>query len=217
MKLQEVLNKAFEKFEKFDVNRLLPHLTLANEGAIGDVLNKTGNGYYQFLPCLIEVLQPKQIVELGGAMGVACLCMLHGTDYQNFELHSITLEEHGLEFSYIDKEYSNFHPVVGDDLNLDNWLQMDVDFVGQINTGPNLVKTDLWFIDSLHEEAQLRAELELYKQFFKSGAIILFDDIFLNEGMRRVWDDMDNILKVKEKRDLTYPCHWSGFGLIEVA
>ena len=118
--------------------------------------------------------------------------------------YGVTLEEHGLEFCYVQKDkYSNFHPIVGDYMDLSIWPK-DVD----------LKKTDLFYIDGLHEEMHLRAELNLYKPFFKKGAIILFDDIFKNPGMARVWHDLENILDVGFKT--TLPLHWTGGGLLQI-
>ena len=151
----------------------------------------------------MELLKPKQVVEFGGAMGVGDICMLNSS-YKDFQLWSITLEEHGLEFAYVEKgKYSNFHPVIGDDLDLNSWPK-----------GLDLSKTDLWFIDSLHTEDQLRKELELYKPFFKKGAIILFDDIYQNEGMENVWNELESFLPIKEKHSLSL--HWDGFGCVQI-
>ena len=200
--LQDLIDESLKKLEDFDPTTLLPDLSLANEGAKKDVLDKTGTAYYSWFPGFLELLKSKQIVELGGAMGVGDICMLNSF-YKGFELWSITLEEHGLEFAYIEKDkYPNFHPVVGDDLDLDNWPK-DLD----------LFKTDLWFVDSLHTENQLRQELDLYKPFFKKDAIILFDDIFLPE-LEPVWQDLENIIPIKEKHSL--PLHHSGFGCVQI-
>ena len=105
--------------------------------------------------------------------------------------------------TYVEKgKYSNFHPVIGDDLDLNSWPK-----------GLDLSKTDLWFFDSLHTEDQLRKELELYKPFFKKGAIILFDDIFLPE-LESVWQDLENIIPVAYKTAL--PLHYTGWGLVQI-
>ena len=131
-------------------------------------------------------------------MGVWDLMALN-SKYQDFKLFSITLEEYGLEFSYIVDKYPNFIPIVGDDLDLSQWSK-DLD----------LGKTDLWFIDSEHTAKQLRAELELYKPFFKKGTIILFDDIHMDE-LWPVWQELPY-----EKLDATDPLHYSGFGIARV-
>lgn len=173
----------------------LPALRALNDGAMEDVLNINGNRYYQWSPALMKVLKPKQVIELGGAMGVWDLMVLNG-QYQDFELYSITLAEHGLEFAYVVDKYKNFHPIVGDDLDLNNWPK-DLD----------LAKTDLWFIDSEHTAKQLQAELDLYTPFFKKGAVLLFDDIRHPE-LWPIWNKLPY-----DKYECTNPCHYSGFGL----
>lgn len=193
--------KALFKEADFDwltnnrIDTILPKLRALNDGALEDVLNINGNRYYQLAPSITKVLKPKQIVELGGAMGVWDLMVLNG-DYQDFTLYSITLPEHGLEFAYIVDKYPNFVPVVGDDLDLANWPK-ELD----------LSKTDLWFFDSLHTAEQLQKELDLYTPFFKKGAVLLFDDIRMQE-LWPIWDALPY-----DKHEITDPCHYSGYGI----
>ena len=175
--VKDVYTRSMNKWEKFDLRSVLPALRKCSEGALEDVYNVNGCRYYQFLPCLIDEINPKQIVELGGAMGVSALMMLH-TLPQESKLYSITLEEHGLEFSFIADKYENFVPVVGNDLDLSVWPK-DLD----------LSKTDLFFFDSLHTTEQITKELELYSPFFKKGAILLFDDIRMPE-LWTVWEKL---------------------------
>ena len=103
-----------------------------------------------------------------------------------------------MEFSFIKGEYPNLHKVIGDDLDLGSWPK-----------GFRLEKTDLWFIDSLHEISQLKAEYDLYKPYFKSGCVILIDDIKLNSGMWKMWVDWEG-----DKYDASAYLHWSGFGIV---
>lgn len=205
---QELITQSLEKLKDFDPESVVDDFAIDSplpaEAGLGDVRNKTGSGYYCWLPGFIDLLKPKQVVELGGAMGVADVLILK-TLPSDSKLWSITLAEHGLEFCFIKNIYSNFVPVIGDDLDLKTWPE-----------SLDLSETDLWFFDSEHSERQLRAELELYKQFFKSGAIVLFDDIHLNPGMQNVWNDMENIFPVGEKKDLTNPLHWSGYGVVKI-
>lgn len=202
MTAREITEQALAHVPDLDVPMLMTRLRLANSGAQFDVLNTNGCCYYQWSACLVKMLKPKQIVELGGAMGVWDICVLYKLP-KDSKLHSMTLAEGGLEFSYIDRPYANFFPVVGDDLNLANWPK-DL----------NLNETNLWFFDSLHTEEQLRAELNLYSPFFKKGALVLFDDIHLNDGMQRVWDDvLAGKWGLSDCYDATNPLHWSGYGV----
>jgi len=202
--VRELYDKAIEKMKSLNINIYLIALRSANQGAIDDVLNTNGCANYQFIPGFVELLKPKQIVELGGAMGVWDVMVLNGK-YQDFKLYSITLEEHGLEFQYVVDKYPNFVPVVGNDLDLNNWPK-DLD----------LKSTDLWYFDSEHTETQLRKELNLYSPFFKKGCVIIFDDIH-SFGLDPVWND---IKKGKWGKmtciDATDPLHYSGYGVCEV-
>lgn len=193
MKAKQLFEEANKLWEKYDINSILPALRTLNEGAMEDVLNINGCRYYQWSPCLIEVLKPKQIVELGGAMGVWDLMILNGK-YQDFELHSVTLPEQGLEFAYIVDKYPNFFPIVGDDLTV--W-----------NSNLDFSKTDLWFFDSEHTTEQFQAELNLYSQYFKKGSVLLFDDIRHPE----LWPIWEKLLY--DKYEATNPLHYSGFGI----
>ena len=192
---KELHEKAMEKMKTFDVHAVLPALRKANDGAIEDVLNTNGCANYQWWPCLIEEVMPKQVVELGGAMGVGTIMMLQ-SKYQDFKLYSITLPENGLEFSYIADNYPNLTKVVGDDLDLSNWPK-DLD----------LKQTDIWYFDSEHTYKQLKAELDLYSPFFKKGAVLVFDDIRM-EGLWELWESLPY-----DKIELTNPLHYTGYGM----
>lgn len=202
--VKELVEKALERLKTFHINSFIPALRGLNDGAWEDVLNTNGVAYYQWIPGFLEELKPRQIVELGGAMGVWDLMVLNGS-YQDFDLWSITLPEHGLEFSYVVDKYKNFHPILGTDLDLSNWPK-ELD----------LSKTDLWFFDAEHTEEQLRKELDLYHPFFKKGAIILIDDIH-SFGLDPVWNDLKSGKWGKlDCFDGTDPLHFSGYGICEV-
>lgn len=196
---KELFEKVKPLWEKYDLKQAEPYLTGLSPGARNDIENRKEVGYYQFLPVLIDYLKPKQIVELGGAMGAAALMML-STLSKESKLYSITLEENGLQFSFVKENYPNFVPIVGDDLNLRN-------FPKELDLG----QTDLWFFDSHHDYDQLHAELELYRPFFKKGTVILLDDIHLSEGMFKAWTEFPG-----DKFDATVYLHWSGYGIIVV-
>jgi hypothetical protein len=198
--VKDLIEQTIKDSEGYPMLGIMPALRGLSAGALEDVRNVNGCRYYQWLPCLIDRVHPLLIVELGGAMGVADVMMLQ-SKWQDYKLYSITLEEHGLEFSMIADEYKNLVKVVGDDLDLKNWPK-DLD----------LSKTDIWFIDTLHTETQLRKELELYTPFFKKGALVLFDDIHMPE-LQPVWDDL---CKKYDYYDGTDPLHYSGFGIIQI-
>ena len=185
-----------EKMPHVNIIPALTGLRKAFDGAKDDVMNTNGNAYYQWSMAIANEKLPQQVIELGGAMGVWDVCMLNSLPSTS-KLYSITLPENGLEYSFVVDTYPNFVPTVGDDLDLSFWPK-DLDWK----------KTEILFIDTLHEEGQLRKELELYLPLIKPGTLVMLDDIHLNEGMNRVWDDLNY-----DKFDATDPLHYSGFGL----
>lgn len=206
MKLEELLKQSLDKLEAFDSEILIKELAvnpyLSTDVGARDIRDKKNCANYCWFPIFVELLKPKMVVELGSAMGVADICVVN-SDYKDFQFYGITLKEHGLEFCYVEKDkYPNFHPIVGDYLDMSIWKDID------------LKQADLWYLDGLHEESHLREELELYKPFFKEGAIVLFDDMMINAGMHRVYDDLENIFPVKEKI-LNNQLHSTGFTIVE--
>ena len=204
MNAQSIYELGLKRMEKFVPHTLAAALRAANEGAWNDVLNTNGCANYQWIVGVMDELKPKQVVELGGAMGVWDVCVLQ-TLPETSKLYSITLAEHGLEFSYVVDKYPNFVPTVGDDLDLSIWPK-DLD----------LSKTDFWYFDSLHTEEQLRKELDLYSPFFQKGAVVLFDDIH-SFGLQPVWDDLCNgKYGISDCFDATDPLHFTGYGVCVV-
>lgn len=202
---EELTISALALQKQFNMRPIMPALRGFAKGAYEDVLNTNGCCYYQWLPCLLEIAKPKQIVELGGAMGAAAVMMCNSA-HQDFKLYSITLPEEGQEFSFVLDTYPQLVKVLGDDLDLSNWPK-DCD----------LSQTDLWFFDSLHSEDQLRAELDLYSPFFKKESIVLFDDIHMHEGMFNVWKDIKKgKYGISDAYDGSDPLHHTGFGVCKV-
>lgn len=160
----------------------------------------TENCYnYLWWAGLVKEMKFKQIVELGGAMGVWAL-MVVSTAPKETDIWTITLPEGGLEYSFVKKQWDNLHTVVGDDLKWESWPE---DF--------DIEKTDCIYFDSLHTYEQLTKELEMYGPKLKSGTLAVFDDIFQNEGMKRAWEELK-----WEKFDQTGNLHYTGYGLSRV-
>lgn len=195
--LVELNKRVFEELDSFSVEGILPDLKDVAPGSLKDVLDTSGSYYYQWLACLMRVLKPKQIVELGGAMGTSALCMLSQLP-EDAKLYSITLEEGGLEFSYIKSNYPQLVKVIGNDLDLDVWPD-DLDWY----------KTDLLFIDAEHTYNHVKKELDLYIPRLKPGTLVLMDDIKMEE-LYPLWVSI-----VYPKLDLG-TLHHSGFGMFVV-
>jgi predicted O-methyltransferase YrrM len=191
--LKEIVDQTFKELETFNVETILPDLKDCAQGSINDVLDTQDSLYYQWITCLMRTYKPKQIVELGGAMGCSALCMLSQLP-EEAKLYSITLPEHGLEFSYIKTQYPQLTKIVGDDKDMSVWPK-DLDFA----------KTDLLFIDAEHTAEAVRRELKTYLPLIGKGKLVLVDDIHMDE-LWDVWLELD-----KEKMDLSI-LHHSGYG-----
>lgn len=173
------------------------HMSLVGVGQIAEVKNEGDRGvnlYYQWLACLVRMIKPKQIVELGSAAGISTIMMAIELD-KDAKLYGVDIDPE-LAWKWMSRDYPQVTKVLGDDLDLSIYPK-DCD----------LSLTDIWFLDSLHTEEQLRAELKLYTPFFKKGAILVFDDIRI-PGLDKVWEELPY-----DKQDITNPCHYSGFGV----
>lgn len=200
MTARGVYELGMERLTTFNLMPLLPALRACNPGALEDVKNINGSAYYQWICGVVDELKPKQVVELGGAMGVWSLCVLHTLPSDSM-LYSISLPENGLEFSYVVDNYPNFKAIVGSDLDVDNFKGVD------------LSATDIWFFDALHTEEHLRKELELYSPYFKKGCLIIFDDV-RSFGLYPVWEDIiANKYGNVNYYEATDPLHFTGYGL----
>jgi predicted O-methyltransferase YrrM len=174
MELKELDQKI--RNTELDMSKIFPYLQYVEAGAMNDIIGEHST-YYRYLARLVEYLKPKQIVEMGSAAGVADLMMLSHLPLDS-HLYACSIPEPEGEFRYIKGDYPNLTMIHGDDLDLRVW--------GDIK----LNETDVWFIDTDHNYDQLHAELTLYDQFFKKGALVLLDDIHLNPGMERAWNEI---------------------------
>lgn len=159
------------------------------------VQNKDGNSfYYQWLALLVRAITPKLILELGTGLGVSTLMMFS------------ELRDEGRLISCDVVQAPKFVPedvrsdprvkfYRGDDLDLNIY-------------GEDLpVGIDVLFIDTEHTFRQVSAEWSVYKHLCNPGAIVVLDDIRMND-MQRFWDVLPY-----PKLELTEGCHFSGFGM----
>ena len=193
----EIDKKVFELLKHYQVPehalRGMARSTYENEV-------KNGNGqnlYYRWLACLVRLLKPIQIVELGAASGISTMMMATELD-KDAKLYSVDIDP-AIAWKWMADDYPQVTKILGDDLNMAIWP-------GNVDLG----KTDIWFIDTLHYGYQLKREIETYKPYWKRGAIVIFDDIRLND-LYEIWDSLPY-----DKFENTFPCHYSGFGFVKI-
>ena len=66
---------------------------------------------------------------------------------------------------------------------------------------------DILLLDSDHSYEVIRAEYLAYRELVRDGGIILIDDININPGLRRAWDE------VSDPKIEATQLHYMGFGL----
>jgi len=186
---------ARKELQKLNMDEIYPYLEHISEGSLNDINNIPMSLYYRYLAALVKAIKPKQVVELGSAGGASALMML-ATLPKTSMLYACSIPEPEGEFRFIKQNYPNLTMIRGDDLDLAVWPK-----------DCQLKDTDLWFFDTDHNYKQLHTELKLYDQFFKKGTVVLIDDIRLNPGMTKAWNE------IKYKKLSLPDLHWSGFGM----
>lgn len=127
--------------------------------------------YYRFIYFLVRILRPKLSVELGVCTGRGTAHLAAGN--LDGMVLAIDPEKHGA-FEENTRLYTNiiFIQKRSDDVELLNSIQNQ--------------SVDLCFIDSVHAFDYTLKEVKLWTPKMKSGGIFLFDDLELDEGMKKV-------------------------------
>jgi len=175
-RLQEIRRTV--ESQKIDMARAMPYIQKVEGGAWADIVQ--GHAlYYKYLPLVVNLIKPKQVIELGSAAGTSAL-MMYSHLPEGSKLYACSIPEPEGEFRFVAEDYPNLILIRGDDLDLSVWGDLD------------LSKTDLWFWDTDHNYEQISAEYKLYKPFLKKDCLVFIDDIDLNEGMRKFWSELDH-------------------------
>ena len=156
---------------------VMPYIQHVEAGSWADIVQGHAQ-YYKYLPLVIDLEKPKQVVELGSAAGTSALMMLSHLPKDSM-LYACSIPEPEGEFRFIKQEYDSLKLIRGSDLDLSLWGDVD------------LKKTDIWFWDTDHNYEQIHAEYELYKPFLKEDCLVFVDDINLNNGMRKFWSEVE--------------------------
>lgn len=195
-KAEELNNRIAYKLNRLDLENYVPFWTKMDGYGRDVIHNRIKNIpslYQKWLLCMVEELQPKQIVELGAWRGISTCMLLAGMPKES-KLYSV--DNDPISWEYVPDD-PRLIKVLGDDLDI-NIYPKDVD----------LSKTDFWFIDTNHMEEFFQKERAVYEKFWKPGTVIAMDDV----------GHWDQFTLWKEWEKLPYDkvelptLHYTGFG-----
>lgn len=177
-------------FPQYDP-RLTPFM---DEAGYEAYKTNTGHTYYLYLARLVRELRPRLVVELGTDIGRSAafiMTQLRGdAEFVTIEIGS--------------QPRTDLAACQGDPrLRIVEGGSLDPRVYG------NLSSIDLLFIDTDHRYEQIFAEWGIYQERLSPGAVVVFDDIHLNEGMERFWAEVSG-----QKVDAGKDIHFSGWGLV---
>lgn len=190
----QFVNKAFE-IDLKDIAARIPKNDV-------DYISIYPGEHYNLLAAIVEIVQPKMVVELGTHLGYSSLCMKKYLS-ANSKLYT---------FDVI--PWNSFNNTIFKTEDFDGQLIQCVDDITNEQTfdkyRPMLEDADLIFMDALKDGVQEYQFLEHFsKMKFKKKCLFVFDDIRL-WNMLDIWFHID-----KPKLDLTSFGHWSGTGIVE--
>jgi len=139
------------------------------------------------------VTRPKKVVELGRCLGTSALFMLGALD-EDAVLITVDIQERASDLAHCVQD-PRLRILVGNDLDLDT------------NAGIDIQSIDLLFIDTDHTCDQATKEWNLYRPLLSENALVVFDDITMND-MGRFWDGLSCA-----KLETGTKYHYTGFGL----
>ena len=159
--------------------------------------------YYRFFRRLTNELQPELTVELGTAAGGASMHMADG--WPNGTVVTIdrgprkVYKEH---IAYVEENYPNWHL----------WIMDTLEAPPKIREEFGLYKIGLLYVDATHEREQVLKELKKYKALLAKGCVVVFDDLYLNPGMEKMWEEVTAVVNDSIRIDMMHP--EVGFGAL---
>ncbi len=155
--------------------------------------------YYHWLTLLMQHADAKLILELGNRYGTSTIALFHGMK-KSQTLITVDTE---IDQRFVPPEIfqsSQVKFVFGDCVDLTTYDQNEMEIP---------IDIDILFTDTIHYYEQVSAEYQVYEHLLADEALIVIDDIHINDK-GRFWDEMIS----HKKYDLTQLCHGSGFGAI---
>lgn len=158
-----------------------------------------GAGYYPWLALAVRILRPARILELGNYNGASTIMIYSEL---SAECQSFVTVDAAVNQTFVPgmmRSDARMRFVTGNDLDLNIYGEA-------VPAG-----CDLLFIDTLHESAHLTDEWAIYQHLCKPGALVVLDDIAVND-MPSFWERCPY-----PKLDISAECHASGFGIFALA
>lgn len=181
------MNQILENIEK-EIGFYNPEIFTRLDNEWKSLINY--NNYYRWLWAAIKVLNPKCVVEIGRERGVSANIILD-TLSSNSKLFTIDINSECKFLSESDDSRVVF--LTMDSLEAIKFISTKIDFL---------------FIDGEHTREQVEKEWELYRPSMNTNSIVVFDDIYFNDGMKDFWNSL-----LEEKYDIS-KWHETGFGVV---
>lgn len=138
-----------------------------NQAALKE-LAKDYHHYYGFFKDLSTILMPKLILELGTWKGDSSASFADG--YKPCQVITVNnqdeLDPHNIRDNVRYLEQDSLEFVTREDI-------------------------DILFIDTLHDGRRCLYEFNIHSTFVAKGGLIFFDDIHLNEEMKKFWENFN--------------------------
>lgn len=147
--------------------------------------------YYRFLYEFARDVRPAFSLEIGTCEGKSAAHLAAG----NPEGLVVTLD--------IKPEAKR----LADALLLPNLVAVVGDSIGLLERLKWVPKLDVLFVDGDHTFRNAYGEYIAYRLHLRDGGLVFFDDIAINDGMRRMWDS------VVDPKEALPNLHYTGFGV----
>lgn len=169
-------------------------------------LNEFPGEHYKILSAIVDVINAKEVVEIGTYTGLGTLSIKEGLGFTGkvttYDL--ISWKELGLESHFKDEDFQDgtIKQILGD-LSNDNFFQQNMEILNS---------ADLIFMDAPKDDIfEYKMIKQLLKLEPKIGKLLIMDDIkFIN--MIDLWRSIKS-----PKIDLSSFGHWSGTGVVDIS
>lgn len=188
--LNNVIDQNYEENDRIHINNIehLREELLLNEkesvGKTSIALSAKNNSipgfpWGEILFSLVKIFQPQVVLELGTCIGISGSYFLAGLESNNKgKLFTVETLEPLLPF--IEKNfkalgYQRYSILLG---NIQKALKRNLSFLHSI---------DVVFEDHIHQGAVILRNFDQIYPYLASGALYIFDDIFINDDMANAW------------------------------